>query len=158
MHNKKGPLIALEYPGGKGGDMNSVCYQDQVLDPVLLELIQSTKQEHGNILFMQDGAPSHCSKLTTAWFTEHHIKLFPHPFCSPDMGPIERLWYLLKVRIQELLQQPTTFEDLKQAALEAWDALTLEEVNSIPQFLTDEQADGPAHARQAGAGSCKACI
>jgi hypothetical protein len=31
MDGKKGPIIALEYPGGKGGGMNSRRYIDQVL-------------------------------------------------------------------------------------------------------------------------------
>ncbi|KAF8060126.1 hypothetical protein FPV67DRAFT_1564293 [Lyophyllum atratum] len=32
----KGPLIVLEYPGGKGNGMNSGRYQEQVLDGVLI--------------------------------------------------------------------------------------------------------------------------
>ena len=29
---RKGPLIVMKYPGGKGGRMNSKCYQEQVLE------------------------------------------------------------------------------------------------------------------------------
>ena len=31
MEDSKGPLVVLEYPGGKGGGMNAARYQDQVL-------------------------------------------------------------------------------------------------------------------------------
>lgn len=31
MHNEKGPLVILEYPGGRGGGMNSKRYRKQVL-------------------------------------------------------------------------------------------------------------------------------
>ena len=30
-YGKKGPLIVLEYPDGKGGGMTALCYQQQVL-------------------------------------------------------------------------------------------------------------------------------
>jgi hypothetical protein len=31
MKGNKGPLVVLEYPGGKGGGMNAKQYQEQVL-------------------------------------------------------------------------------------------------------------------------------
>ncbi|KAF8158854.1 hypothetical protein BJ912DRAFT_866307, partial [Pholiota molesta] len=34
---EKGPLIALDYPGGRGGGMNSARYQEQVLDGAFLD-------------------------------------------------------------------------------------------------------------------------
>jgi hypothetical protein len=35
MKGKKGPLIALEYPGGHGGRMNAERYQKQFLEGVV---------------------------------------------------------------------------------------------------------------------------
>ena len=32
MEGRKGPLVVLEYPGGKGGGMNSKRYCEQVLE------------------------------------------------------------------------------------------------------------------------------
>ena len=34
IEGRKGPLVVLEYPRGKGGGMNSTRYQDQVLKPL----------------------------------------------------------------------------------------------------------------------------
>jgi len=35
MKGSKGPLVVLEYPGGKGGGMNAKQYQEQVLEAKL---------------------------------------------------------------------------------------------------------------------------
>jgi hypothetical protein len=35
MEGRKGPLVVLEYPGGKGGGMNSTRYCEQVLEGVV---------------------------------------------------------------------------------------------------------------------------
>ena len=37
VKGKKGPLVVLEYPGGRGGGMNSERYQTQVLDAHLFD-------------------------------------------------------------------------------------------------------------------------
>jgi hypothetical protein len=37
MKGKKGPLVVLEYPGGRGGGMNSERYQTQVLNAHLFD-------------------------------------------------------------------------------------------------------------------------
>lgn len=37
MKGRKGPLVALEYPGGQGGGMTAARYQEQVLEGVLLD-------------------------------------------------------------------------------------------------------------------------
>ena len=62
LKGRKGPLIVLEYPGGRGGGMNSKCYQEQVLDGVLKAFYAQMEEERGSILFQHDGAPSHMSK------------------------------------------------------------------------------------------------
>ena len=62
LKGRKGPLIVLEYPGGKGGGMNSKRYQEQVLDGVLNTFYTWMEEERGSILFQHDGAPSHMSK------------------------------------------------------------------------------------------------
>ncbi|CAK5282571.1 unnamed protein product [Mycena citricolor] len=46
-HGWKGPLIVLEYPGGKGGGMTAKRYQDQVLRKVLFRSLDEVKQKRG---------------------------------------------------------------------------------------------------------------
>ena len=55
MEGHKGPLVVLEYPGGKGGGMNSTRYQDQVLNTVLKPFYTQMHREREAIYFQQDG-------------------------------------------------------------------------------------------------------
>ncbi|KAE9382972.1 hypothetical protein BT96DRAFT_764151, partial [Gymnopus androsaceus JB14] len=92
MKGKKGPLVVLEYPGGKGGGMNAAQYRDQVLGPVMMPFLEEMESERGKVEFQQDGAPSHTAKSTLKWLKERHIPIFPHPPSSPDVNPIEPVW------------------------------------------------------------------
>ena len=77
IKGQKGPLIVLEYLGGKGGGMNLACYQEQVLDGVLRDFFVEMKSEQPQLKFQQDNAPSHRSKSTIKWFKEQHSVAFP---------------------------------------------------------------------------------
>jgi len=57
MKGKKGPLVVLDYPGGRGGGMTVVRYQEQVLEKMVHDCYQEASEERGWVLFEQDGAP-----------------------------------------------------------------------------------------------------
>ena len=61
--------------------------------------------------------------------TASALWIFPHPPKSPDVSPIEPFWYLLKRNIRNRSQQPRNVEELKQAAREAWEAITEQEID-----------------------------
>ncbi|THU86614.1 hypothetical protein K435DRAFT_559295, partial [Dendrothele bispora CBS 962.96] len=67
MKGMKGPLVVLEYSGGKGGGMNADHYQEQVLSGALAEFYKGMESERGGIKFQRDGAPSHKAKGTQKW-------------------------------------------------------------------------------------------
>ena len=129
IEGRKGPLVVLKYPGGRGGGMNSKRYQEQVLCPVLLDFYRQLDQERKHVKFQQDGASCHRSKSTLKWFTDHHIPLFPHPPSSPDLNPIEPIWHELKTIIRRLPHPPTTFDTLKSGVLAAWEEIPIEKIN-----------------------------
>jgi transposase len=96
MKGRKGPLVVLEYPGGRGGGMTGKRYISQVLEAHLCAFYHQMKEERPKVMFQQDGAPSHTSKLTKQWLVDHGISVFPHPPSSPDLNPIEPVWHELK--------------------------------------------------------------
>jgi hypothetical protein len=49
VEGRKGPLIAMEYPGGKGSGMNSKHYQEQVLEGPFWAFYTRLKQERRSI-------------------------------------------------------------------------------------------------------------
>jgi transposase len=96
MKGWKGPLVVLEYPGGKGGGMNTARCREQVLEGVLKDFYKQMDVERDGVIFQQDGAASHRSKSMKKWFSDHEIPLFFHPASSPDISPIEPVWHELK--------------------------------------------------------------
>lgn len=79
-------------------------------------------------VFMHDGARCHQAGSTRAYLARMGVEVMEgYPAHSPDCNPIESLWAILDRMIAERL--PRTDEELKAAALAAWDA--------IPQSVID---------------------
>jgi hypothetical protein len=127
----KGPLVVLQYPGGKGGGMTAQRYIQQVLDGPFLHFYQEMKKRRPNFKFQQDGAASHRAKTTQKWLKEHNVIIFPHPPTSPDLSPIEPVWHILKKHIREFRPQPSSYEQLCYAIREAWDQITVDEIDQF---------------------------
>jgi len=140
MDGRKGLLLVLEYPGGKGGGMNTKRYCEQVLDGVLKEFYAEMKKERGWVHFQQDNASCHVSKRTKKWFEDHNIPLLFHPPNSPDLSPIERIWHKLKNIIRSFTPQPTTVDELKAAVHTAWEQLDIDDVNKHVSSMPDRVA------------------
>jgi len=129
MEGRKGPLVVLEYPGGRGGGMNTKRYREQVLDAALKPFYQEMTKARGRVHFQQDGASCHTSKATKKWFEDNHIPLFYHPANSPDLSPIEPVWNELKKIIRNLEHRPTSTDGLITAIHAAWEELSIDDVN-----------------------------
>lgn len=137
MKDKKGPIIILEYPGGQGGGMTAKRYQEQVLRPVVIDFYRKAFEERDFVLFEQDGAPSHTAKSTIRFLEQHDIETMPQPPSSPDVVPLESLWHILKRHIRAREHLPTTLDELRTAVKEAWDLITIEEVNHYVASMQD---------------------
>jgi hypothetical protein len=61
----------------------------------------------------------------------------PHPTSSPDVILIEPLWHNLKEHICARPHIPTTLDELKSAIYEAWDQLTVEDVDSHAKTMEE---------------------
>ncbi len=71
----------------------------------------------------------HTSKYTKNWLNKQRIKHNYLPTNSPDLNPIEWLWWRLDARVQS--HNPSTFEEYKHWIIYEWDNITMEEVNSV---------------------------
>lgn len=151
MEGRKGPLVVLEYLGGKGRGMNMKRYCEQVLEGVLLDFYTELKQEHGQVQFQQDNASCHTSKHTKKWFDNHGIPLFYHPPNSPDLLPIEAIWHKLKKIVCRHPHSPSSVDKFKVAVFTAWDKLDVADVDnyvlSMPDRVAAASASKGGHTR-----------
>jgi transposase len=85
-------------------------------------------------LFMQDGAGIHRARVVQPFFKLHHITTLDWPPYSPDLNPIDHLWWVLKKRMYKLYPQ---YNNWSKAA-EEWEGFceSLKECwRSIPAKL-----------------------
>lgn len=128
-HGKKGPLICLDLPrpgkkatgqtGGRGLDARR--YVAQVLEGPLFEFYsEMCKERGGGILVVEDGAPAHKSRLAEEARSRLGIRRLDHPPNSPDLNPIEALWFELKRKVQDTPGSYKSRSALWEAAKQAW--------------------------------------
>lgn len=110
-------------------DLTRSDTRHRFLERVLKDFHAEMTEERGNILFMQDGAPSHRDGRTKEWLRDHNIPLLFHPPSSPDLNPIEPVWHKVKKIIWALPKQPGSVKALQEAIHQAWKALPIKDIN-----------------------------
>ena len=147
----KGPLVVLEYPGGRGGGMNTQRYCEQVLESVVKGFFEEMRGERGHIFFQQDNMSCHTSKHMKSWFSKNSIPLLFHPPNSPDLSPIEPVWHELKTLVWRRPHSPTNINELKMAVLQAWEKLSVVDIDkyimTMPERITAVLASHGGHTR-----------
>uniref|UniRef100_A0A914Q3Z0 Transposase n=1 Tax=Panagrolaimus davidi TaxID=227884 RepID=A0A914Q3Z0_9BILA len=118
--------------------MNSEDYQE-VLQNHLIPF--KNRFRRIPLLFQQDNASIHVSKSTKGWFERKRIKLFEHPPRSPELNPMENLWGIMVRRIYSNNKQYSTKEELKQAILDAWDAIDVQMINNLVNSMRNRIFD-----------------
>jgi transposase len=66
---------------------------------------------HRSQLFMQDNARIHTLRTARAWLSLKHITPIEWPPYSPDLNPIEYLWWHLKKRMHKFYPQYNVAEE-----------------------------------------------
>lgn len=69
----------------------------------------------------QDNARPHTSAFTRRWLHNRDIDVVAWPVASPDLSPIENVWWLMKREVEAAV--PRTLQELQIAVQEAWEVV-----------------------------------
>lgn len=131
MWNKRGPLVIL--PKGSLNGMNYVA----VMEEAMLDFWMEQSEEQGYVIIQEDNAPIHTCKLAKQWRESREMDSLTWPPNSPDLNPIEHIWYLIKMIVQKMNPRPTTLPSLKDAIKKAWDEYDLDIMNRLVESMPD---------------------
>ena len=98
------------------GIMNAELFID-ILDKTLLPFIEQVYLERHK--FMQDNDPKHLSNMTKLWLQNKSVNWWKTPAESPNLNPIENLWYELKEYIRREIK-PKIKEELIDGIQQFW--------------------------------------
>ncbi|MBW0478867.1 hypothetical protein O181_018582 [Austropuccinia psidii MF-1] len=82
------------------------------------------------LTLMEDGAPIHTALASQQWSQDHQIQKFAWPSSSPDLNPIENLWYKMKFVITNLFN-PKTMNKLRKAIHIIWDTMPFNPLEAL---------------------------
>ncbi len=117
------------------GTMDLYLYKD-ILDEDLNKMIDFTCEKlrlrRNQIHFQQDNDSKHTSNIVMDYLAAQEYQVMEWPAQSPDLNPIENMWRLLKIRLNEHDTPPKSMNELYERVVHIWyNVITVEECRKV---------------------------
>ncbi|RPB05482.1 hypothetical protein L873DRAFT_1631455, partial [Choiromyces venosus 120613-1] len=111
--------------------IDSWRYIKYVCRPLLWPVCQQLLREDQEFILMEDNVPGHDCWYTNQERVKEGVNKVNWPPNSPDFNPIERIWYLLKSRIQTHRgnERVMSVKHMREVLVEEWNHVTIDEIN-----------------------------
>jgi hypothetical protein len=123
------------------GHMDKTLYKE-ILEDEQRQTIDFACENLGlrrdQIIFQQDNDPKHTSNLVKDYLKEQEYQVMDWPPQSPDLNPIENMWRLLKLRLNEYEAPAKGMNDLFERSKEVWyDIIKKEECQKVIESMPE---------------------
>ncbi|SPC64658.1 uncharacterized protein UHOD_12096 [Ustilago sp. UG-2017b] len=106
-YNLKTPLVVLplaprkKRPGSANQwdpaeNLTAARYCDWIIDGLLRDAVTAVSAYPDSLSVVEDGSSCHQAAICKQRRAEYNIKTQEHPPASPDLNPIENIWYVFK--------------------------------------------------------------
>lgn len=119
------------------GRMNQVMYR-ATLENSLLPSAGKLFPASNDWIFQQDNAPCHTARSVKAWMENHNIRTMPWPAQSPDLNPVENLWKIIKLKMEN--HKPKNKANLFEFVQQEWAAVTAEQCQKLVESMPRRMA------------------
>jgi hypothetical protein len=114
----QGVGYACRIVGGLDGQLYANILEDE-----FLATLEYYKLKKSKIIFQHDNDPKHTSRIARKWLQGHKIKVLKWPSQSPDLNPIEHLWWRLKQQLAAYETEPTSIDELWERVEAEWEKI-----------------------------------
>lgn len=121
------------------GNMDKTLYKE-ILEDEQRRTIEFACQELGlstsQVVFQHDNDPKHTSNLVKDYLKEQEYQVMEWPPQSPDLNPIENMWRLLKIRLNDYETPPNGMQELYERVTTVWyDVIKKEECQKVIESM-----------------------
>jgi hypothetical protein len=132
------------------GRMNSEQYTS-ILGSCLPNVLAAYELEKENVIFQQDNDPKHTSNHSRQWFETEQYAVLDWPAQSPDLNPIEHLWFHIKRELAKADTDAKSYHELKARVEAIWskvpDSVCANLVESMPRRIAAVLAAKGGHTK-----------